>query len=326
MQQEFFEVNSIETLGVTPRYVLHHNAISRSAHNFSATAKKLTAMAMALLPSDLSCLATAFTFSEFCTALGISQGGKTFLVFKNAVKECMESVIEIETPPDNKGKTSWVMFHWFRKAEFNKNTGVCMMIFDQDLAEYLKELKRLYSKMILSDMGKLQSRYALRIYEIVISYKSLQGKAGNEENAWYVERNLIELRKLFGLRPEEYQETYIFRRKVIEGPVREINNAGIGVMLTIVAIKRGRVIVGFRFECKIAARTTGKKRGRETAVEAVDLPCHSSRYAEEKLDKENDHLREVYPEEFAALYKKALRELPYINGTVAFAVSLCRLR
>ena len=43
-------VNTPESLGVTPRFVLQHNAISRSAHNFSATARKLTAMAMSLLP------------------------------------------------------------------------------------------------------------------------------------------------------------------------------------------------------------------------------------------------------------------------------------
>ncbi|MDR1221095.1 MAG: hypothetical protein LBK73_16025 [Treponema sp.] len=48
-RQDLFETNTTETLGVRARYVLQHNAISRSAHSFSAAAKKLTAMAMALL-------------------------------------------------------------------------------------------------------------------------------------------------------------------------------------------------------------------------------------------------------------------------------------
>jgi hypothetical protein len=46
-------------------------------------------------------------------------------------------------------------------------------------------------------MGRLQSRYALRIYEIALSYKSLAGKDGNAENARYMERTLEELRKIF---------------------------------------------------------------------------------------------------------------------------------
>ncbi|MDR0708100.1 MAG: replication initiation protein [Treponema sp.] len=52
----------------------------------------------------------------------------------------------------------------------------------------------------------------------------------------------------------------VFRRKVIEVPVREINEAGIGVEIKSESIKKGRNVVGFRFECKSASRTAGKKR------------------------------------------------------------------
>ena len=163
MQTELFEINTPETIGVTPRYVLQHNAISRSAHNFSPTAKKLTAIA--ILPPILSSLSSAFTFTEFCAALGVPKGVETFTIFKEAVKECMESVIEVEGPPNKKGKKPWVMFHWFQLAEFNPDTGVCTMTFDKKLAKFLKEQKWLYSKIPLTDLGRLQSRYALRIYE-----------------------------------------------------------------------------------------------------------------------------------------------------------------
>ncbi|MDR0553473.1 MAG: replication initiation protein [Treponema sp.] len=310
MQDELFEVNTTETLGVTPRYILQHNAISRSAHNFSATAKKLTAMAMSLLPPDLSSLSAAFTFTEFCDALGYTKSGKSFSLFKAAVKECMESVIEVKGPKTVKGKTPWIMHHWFQRAEFNPDTGVCTMTFDQDLADFLKELKRLYAKISLTDMGRLQSRYALRIYEIALSYKSLQGKEGNAENAWYIERTLEELRKLFGIQADEYQETYVFRRKVIEGPVREINDAGIGVKIKTESIKKGRNIAGFRFACETVAKTTEKKRqGRSTRV-AVALPEPRTAMHESKIEKENQLLRERYPQAFADLYKKALAELP----------------
>jgi plasmid replication initiation protein len=309
-QQELFEVNTTETLGVTPRYVLQHNAVSRSAHNFSATAKKLTAMAMALLPPDLSGLSAAFTFAEFCKALGYDKGGKSFTLFKAAVKECMESVIEVETPPDKKGKTSWVMFHWFQKAEFDKDTGVCTMTFDRDLAGFLKELKRLYAKLNLADMGRLQSRYALRIYEMALSYKSHRGKDGNAESAWYMERTLEELRKIFGIGSKEYQEAYVFRRKVIEGPVREINEAGIGIEIKTESIKKGRGIAGFRFECKGASRTAAKKRGRKAALQAVELPAGSADAAERRREKELEHLKELYPDEFAGLYAEELAKSP----------------
>jgi plasmid replication initiation protein len=309
MSDELFPVNTPETLGVMPRYVLQHNAISRSAHNFSATAKKLTAMAMALLPTDLSSLSVAFTFPEFCDALDVPTGGKSFSLFKEAVIECMESKIEIEKPPDKKGKTNWVIHHWFQLAEFNKYTGICTMIFDQKLAVFLKEFKWLYSRINLNDMGKLKSRYALRIYEIAISYSSLQGKNGNDSQAWYFERNLEELRKLFGIAPGEYPENWEFRRRVIEDPVREINDAGIGVQIRPQSIKKGRVIMGFRFECESAAKTAKKKRVKQGEPPAK-LPEPNPRTAGDRLEKEKERLKERYPEEFAAFYEEGKAKAP----------------
>ncbi|GHV23666.1 hypothetical protein FACS189494_11780 [Spirochaetia bacterium] len=97
-------INTPKTLGVTPRYALQHNVINRSSHTLSATASKLTAMAMSLLPQDLSSLTAAFTFSEFCKAMGLPIGGKSYKIFKDAVDECMDCHITIESEPDEKGK------------------------------------------------------------------------------------------------------------------------------------------------------------------------------------------------------------------------------
>ena len=74
-------VNTPTTLGVTPRYVLQYNAISRAAKNLSTTAHKLTAMAMSLLPPDLSSLTAAFTFGDFRKALGYGDGGEQYRIF-----------------------------------------------------------------------------------------------------------------------------------------------------------------------------------------------------------------------------------------------------
>jgi plasmid replication initiation protein len=328
MQTELFEVNTTETLGVTPRFVLQHNAISRSAHNFSATAKKLTAMAMAMLPADLSTLSAAFTFTEFCKAIGYTKSGESFALFKNAVKECMESVIEVEGPKNKKGKTPWVMYHWFQLAEFNPDNGVCTMTFDKKLAEFLKELKRLYSKINLSDFGRLQSRYALRIYELAISYASLQGKDGNEADTWYLERTLEELRKIFGIEPGEYKENREFRRKVIEGPIREINKAGIGVEITTESIKKGRNLSGLRFDCKKVSRTARPRRGRAKDQPQPELSDLKPSNAETRTEKENEHLKELYPDEFADLYAEALKSLKPIGGGIgeSFRLSAAEAR
>jgi hypothetical protein len=97
-------VNTSESLGVTPRFVLQHNAISRSIQNLSATAKKLTAMAMSLLPADLSSLTASFSYIEFCKAMGYTIGGEEYEYFKKAVNECLDSKISIEMKSTKPGK------------------------------------------------------------------------------------------------------------------------------------------------------------------------------------------------------------------------------
>jgi plasmid replication initiation protein len=325
------ETNTPETIGAIPRYVLQYHAVSRSAHSLSATARKLTAMAMALLPADLASLSVSFTFAEFCVALGVPKGGETFIIFKTAVKECMKSVIEVDGPPNNKGKKPWVMFLWFQLAQFNPDTGVCSMTFDKKLAEFLKELKRLYAKINLIDFGRLQSRYALRIYEFAISYASMRGKDGNHDQDWYFERDIDELRKVLGVPDKAYHEMKRFRQKVIEEPVKEINKAGVGFEISTESVKQGRRLTAIRFNCKQTPRIAFKKKsGKKTAATALPEPSPKTAHLQE--EKELERLMERYPEEFTALYEEELAKPSFLPAdssfrqTAAKYAALIRLR
>jgi plasmid replication initiation protein len=310
-------INTPETLGTTPRYLLQHNAISRSAHGLSATAKKLTAMAMALLPSDLSSLTAAFTFPEFCKALGMPIGGEQYEIFKKAVDECMESVITIETEPDDQGKRDWKKVTWFTVATFSEKTSKATMTFSSELAEFLAALKWMYAKINLKDLGELQSRYAIHLFEIAMSYRSLAGQRGNRGETWYFERGFPdELRHLMGVTKNAYKDNYELKRYVIEKPVKEINKAGIGLEITPVTVKQGRRIVAIRFDCKPAPRAVkGQKR-----IKAAELPPRSEPNLGAELDrqeKELQHLKERYPHEFAERYTAAMESRPaFLNREI----------
>jgi hypothetical protein len=308
MQNELFPVNTPETLGVTPRYIIQHNSVSRSAHGLSATARKLTAMAMSLLPADLSSLTAAFTFTEFCKALGMPEGGKTYKIFREAVRECLQCIISLETEPDEKGKRKWKEFTWFTVAEYDEVTSNARMTFSSELAEFLIALKWMYSKINLKDIGELQSRYAIRLFEMAMSYKSLKGKQGNNDQNWYFERPIPEFRKIMGVPEDAYKETRLLRQKVITGPIKEINNAGIGVEIKPEGIKQGRKLVAIRFDCKQAPRTIRGKKSE--AKEAVPLPESNPKTEELFEEKELEHLKELYPVEFTELYESELAKAP----------------
>lgn len=252
-----------QTLGVTPHYVLQHNAISRSINSLSPTAKKLTLMAMALIPPDLSTLTAAFTFHEFCKALDMSAGGKEYNIFKAAVNECMQCVITIETEPNAKGKKTWKKFTWFSEAQYNEETSKATMTFSPKLAEVMAELKWVYSKINLQDFGKLQSRYAIRLYEIALSFAYLKGKQGNKDGTWYFQWTIEELRLILGVPADAYTETHLFKQKVIDAPIKELNSAGLGLTIKIERIKQGRFLVALRFDCEQTPRCLPEKRQKQ---------------------------------------------------------------
>jgi plasmid replication initiation protein len=305
-------INTPETLGVTPRYVLQHNAISRSIQNLSATAKKLATMAMALLPPDLSSLTASFSFGDFCKALGYEKGGESYKIFVAAVDECMENVIKIDTGKVVKGRTSWEKYIWFDYSKFNAETEMVTMSFSPKLAAILLELKRVYAKIELQDMGKLQSKYALRYLELAKSYSYLQGQDGNQDNMWYFICAVEDLRTMLSIPDSAYPETRDFRKKTVEYPLKELNQAGIGLEVTTESIKCGRKLTGIKFNCaKVARKVQARgKDGKKKGKRQLELPEENPKLTRERKEKELEHLKEQYPAEFAALYEEALEATP----------------
>jgi plasmid replication initiation protein len=300
-------VNTPETLGVTPRYVLQHNAVSRGSDGLSSTARKLAAMAMALIPPDLSSRTAEFTFADFCNAVGFERGGESYKIFRAAVHECMMCTISVETEPDEKGKKQWKEYTWFSVSEYDEKTEIARMTFSSELAGFLAALKWMYSKVPLKDLGELQSRYAIHLFTMAMSFKSLAGRGGNSPGSWYFQRDFPDdIRKVMGVKRGAYKNNSLLKQKVIDKPVQEINEANLGFEITPVPVKKGQRIVAIRFNCKNERR---RAVGKDKNVEAPALP-EQSRNEILREEKELAHLKELYPDEFAARYTAAIEEMP----------------
>ena len=217
------------------------------------------------------------------------KGGNSYKIFVAAVDECMGNVITIETP------TGWEKFTWFSKAKFDKKSGQITMIFSDELATHLLDIKKMYAKINLTDLGKLSSRYALRIFEIAISYASLAGKNGNAPNCWYFEREIPELRKLFAVDQEKYKLTKDFRKNVIDLPIKEINAANIGIVIETEYKRMGKFLHSVCFHCKKISR-----------IQAGIPPIHEDQETLE--EKELEKLKKLYPTEYAELFNEEMKQ------------------
>jgi plasmid replication initiation protein len=299
------------------RYILQPNVISRASYSLSTTARRLIAMAMSALPTDGSSYEVSFPISEFEKALGIERGGLQREHLINGIKECLNCLIEISIPQED-GKIRWVGFTWFIKSVFDEKLDRIEMVYNPLFGEAIKEFKKAYAKLDLINFGKLRSSYAIRYYEIAMSYHGFAGKDGNSKNTWYFEKTLTELRKLFRIEKNKYKITHDFRLRIIENPIKELNEAEIGLKITPKYIRERKFLVGVKFICKFVGEKP--KKGAQKAIEAQEMPVSDKR--EDISPKEIEELREKHPAEWQQFYDEARQERIAFQEKVGMGIPL----
>lgn len=276
-----------ELTQTTPEYAIQPNAISQAIYDCGTNSKKLISMAVSLLPMNLKSkedYSVSFTISDFLTALGITDGSRTRELTRKAIKECAKTVLTVNDDDD-----CYELIPWFYKSKVKQNTDIIEMTFNPQLAQLILELKG-KAKLNLIDIGKLQSKYAIRFYEIAMSYAGFAGKNGNKENCWYFEREIGELRELFCISDNKYKMTKDFRVRIIDEPIQELNACDVGFKIEVEYLRKGKKLTGFRFCCQYESKT-----------ERVATPT-----AETLREKEIEHLKRKYPEEWEKFYQEEL--------------------
>jgi hypothetical protein len=294
------------------------NVISQSIYSLGTTARRLVALAMALLPEEErdDKYRVSFSVDDFIKTLGLdySSGHTKELIF-SAMNECVESAVKIHL-----SNGDWVAFTWFRQCRLlnmrpNFATGEIYwtgveMIFNPDLGEAIRKFKKAYTKLSLVNFGKLQSKYAIRYYEIAMSYAGFAGKDGNKPGKWYFEKGIKELRMLFQIEKSKYPRTGNFRIYIIDEPVKELNEAKIGLEINLEYIREGKYLTGVRFNCEFVEDKPKKKRVRkviEAPQELAEEETAESRQRElEKTEAKKRRLQ--YPEEWQSIFKTVSAE------------------
>ena len=274
---------------VTPEYAIQPNAVSQAVYECGSNARKMIAMATALLPMtprSKEDYTVSFTISEFLTALNITDGSRTRDLIRSALKECAKNLITVQDDND-----AYKLMPWFQEVNADWNEQKCEMTFNSKLAKLIIELKG-KARLDLIDMGKLQSKYAIRFYELAMSYAGFAGKNGNKEKCWYFEREVGELRELFAISDKKYKMTKDFRVYVVDQPIQELNSADVGFKIEIEYIRKGKKLTGFRFCCQYESRTE-----REATPQAETL-----------TEKENEKLKKLYPEQWEKYYQDELQQ------------------
>lgn len=157
--------------------------------------------------------------------------------------------------------TGWVSEVGYVEAEARVT-----LIFSPALVPMITELERQFTSYELEQVSALTSAYAVRLYELLIAWRST-GKTPIFE--------LDDFRTKLGVEPNEYSRMNNFKRFVLDIALRQINEHT-DIAVGYKQYKQGRSISGFSFTFKQKNQSkplTPKKKSRQriTKKEAEEM-------------------------------------------------------
>lgn len=162
-----------------------------------------------------------------------------YKAIKNAVLSLFERQFTFTELQDEKLKV--VKSRWVSQIAYVDKSAEVQIIFSPAVASMCSRLERHFTSYDLEQVAKLTSKYAVRLYELVIAWKST-GKTPIFK--------LQDFREKIGLLDEnEYTAMNNFKKYVLDLAVAQINEHT-DIKLTYEQHKSGRKIDGFSFKFK----------------------------------------------------------------------------
>ena len=160
----------------------------------------------------------------------------------NRMKEAEETLFNRRfTFLDSEGKT--VKSRWIQRVRYLDDEGAIELAFTLDVVKGITRLdgaEEFFTQYLLSQTSNLNSVYSVRLYELLIQWKTA-GKTPVFELSLF--------RGQMGLNDGEYKAMCDFKKRVLDLAVKEINEKT-DLTVSYTQEKKGRVIYGFKFTVK----------------------------------------------------------------------------
>lgn len=293
--------------------VLQADELSRAIYSCSMTARKIIAFASTKLQEKelgenayfknnafhLSVPCAEFKISSLLKALNLSKSGEAYEQIKKAVAELRHCSVEIKESDDE-----FRIWNWFQYIRYSKQKDLVELHFSDEIGWALIGLKDNYCSLDLHTVGEFKSFYAFRYYEIALSWIGMKGRQGNPKGCWWFQMSEEELRATFKIDPISYKGRIDnFIKYVITKPIEELNSLCSDFQIEVLRVKRGRELVGFRFNCTQTSSEEAKK-----IVKTDSKQIRQEKREINEAEKEIDSFEKKYPDEFARALEEVKKE------------------
>lgn len=155
----------------------------------------------------------------------------------NGLFEAEFNYIQIDSKTN---KSEYTRSRFVQKITYINDLGIVRLVFANDVVPLIVGLEKKFTKYEIQQVKGLQSRYAIRLYELLIKWRS----TGMTDFM-----ALEDLRIQLGLLKHEYQRMHHFKSRVLDLAVTQINKFT-DITVEYEQHKNGRVISGFTFKFK----------------------------------------------------------------------------
>lgn len=157
-------------------------------------------------------------------------------VLKNACESLFSRQFSYQFKNEH-GNTEHVRSRWVSKISYVDNEALVKLVFAPDVVPLITRLEQHFTSYEIKQVSQLTSRYAVRLYELLIAWRSV-GKTPLFE--------IKEFREQLGVEDSEYNRTEAFKRRVLEIAIDQISELT-DIIVKYEQHKKGRSIIGFSF-------------------------------------------------------------------------------
>ena len=185
----------------------------------------------------------------------------------------------------------YVKSRWVSEIRYIENEGIVKLIFAPAVVPLITRLEKHFTKYELEQISNLSSAYAIRLYELLVSWRS------TGETPFY---ELNDFRKILGVNETDYPIISDLKKRVLDISIKQLNEHT-DIIVQYEQHKKGRSISGFSFTFK-------QKKVMKTPASSDEV---STKNAFSKMTDAQRHL-----------FSNKLSELPemskYSQGTESY--------
>ena len=227
-----------------------------------------------------------------------------YTVLKNAADDLFERRFSYQFINGN-GNTEHVKSRWVSEIRYVENEALIKLIFAPSVVPLITRLEQHFTSYELKQVSQLSSRYAVRLYELLIAWRST-GQTPIFE--------LSKFRNQLGISDDEYKRMELFKRRVLDVAVSQVNELT-DITVSYDQHKKGRTITGFSFSFK-QKKEHQKPKPRIISDKQLDLFANKLAH-DDAFSSQFSQVGESY-EDFAERIKIQLKDPAYLDKFSAY--------